>query len=130
MDIVTRSVVFLVGWSTALALSALAVDPADDAPIGFGLAAFALVFLGAVTWAFLDGRRRGTRWVARVWIVVALVLGLFVPFATAVTDGGFDLDVVLADLLGTLPFMLALVAVPAVLAGVVGANAPGGVRAP
>ena len=47
-------------------------------------------------------------------------MGLLVPIFTALTESGFSARVLLSDMLGKVPFMVVLVAVPALLGAALG----------
>ena len=91
-----------------------------DANIGVGLLMFGLLALTVTAWAFVDGfRSEGLLLALLPWVAVAFTVGVALPVAVAATED-LDGEVLVGDLIGTIPFMIVLVLVPAALAVVVG----------
>jgi hypothetical protein len=117
LDIALRGVAFLGGqWVFAKAWDALAPDPAG-VDIGAGLAGFGLVVLAALVWGAVDGLHRDVGRLALTWVGAGLVCGAFLGVLLGVQRDGTDLGTLLVELAVLVPFMTALVAVPAVVAG-------------
>jgi len=117
-----RASAFLGGW---LLLHTVAVEVSPDRPdatIGLGLLAFAMVALAAGVWGLIDGVRLDFARLALVWGIVAVAMGVAVPLLTALQSAGrLSVQVLAADLFVTGPFVVGLVAVPALLGGGIGA---------
>lgn len=86
------------------------------ADIGVGLIWFAVLVVGSAAWGCRDARRRPVGPVVLTWLVVAVVVGVAMPFVGAARGAGFDWAVVRSDLLRVSPFIAGLIAVPATLA--------------
>lgn len=121
MTILTRVAAFLAGYAVIMgALYALPL-PSGDAPIGLGLLAFGVAVLVAAAWGFHDGRQMSLGRLAVTWCVVGLAIGTAVPLTVAIVEGA-DAGQALADLVGSVPFLMGLVAGPAVVAGLIGSS--------
>ena len=93
---------------------------AGDANIGIGLLMFGLLALTVTAWAFVDGFRwEGFLQVMLPWVAVGFAVGVALPVAVATAEN-LDGDVLVEDLIGTVPFMMVLVLVPAAVAVVAG----------
>ena len=91
-----------------------------DANIGVGLLMFGLLALTVTAWAFVDGYRSQNLLLALLpWVAVAFAVGVALPVAVAATDD-LDGEALVEEILGTVPFMIVLVVVPAALAAAVG----------
>ena len=98
----------------ALAVYSLLPFASEDA-LGKGLIAFAGVVVASVVWAFVDGLRHGLRTAVLWWAVVGvlLALGWWIVSAATSRDGSMSFTDLLSSDAGFLPFVLALVLVPA-----------------
>lgn len=99
-----------------LALAAYSLLPfASEDALGTGLIAFAGVVVVSVVWAFVDGLRHGLRTAVLRWAVVGvlLALGWWVVFAATNRDSSMSFTELLSSDAGFVPFVLALVLVPA-----------------
>lgn len=120
-----RLAVILGGYALALLLIRLlsgSGSGSGDANIGAGLLAFGLAIVVSALWAWRDGRAHGFSWAAAVWIAVAVLLGVGAPLVRSLLGEGFDADIFLADLGGSIGFALVLVAAPALVAGLIGSR--------
>lgn len=115
VDIAVRGGVLLAGqWAFTRIWDAVTAGP-HETDIGGGLVGLGLVVLAALVWGALDGRRHELGHLAVTWLGAGLVTGAFVVVAIAVEGGDRGEVLVAMALLG--PFMTAVVAGPAVIAG-------------
>lgn len=110
---------YLLVWVVVL----LRFDESSSANIGAGLISLAVIDLLSALGGLYDGTRRGflrlfITWVATATLTAVALIALIDPFLP------FDVKVYLSDLLELGPFMAAPVAIPALLAGGVGALMP------
>ena len=128
MTILVAVLVRIVMMSAALAayyaaLPYLFPDDGGGANIGAGLIAFGALVLVSFGWAFVDGAARGTSPAIIIWTIVAAVvsIGWLVARAVAEADASTSATEIVRHDLGTLPFTLGLVLVPAAVGAAVGA---------
>ncbi|MDO5744124.1 MAG: hypothetical protein Q4P23_06625 [Micrococcaceae bacterium] len=113
----------LVGLYLLVWVVLLRFEESSSANIGAGLISFAVIALLSALGGLYDGTRGGFSRLAITWVATAMLtavalIALIDPFLP------FDLEVFLFDLLELGPFMAALVAIPALLGGGVGALMP------
>ncbi len=99
-----------------LALDVYSLLPfASEDALGKGLIAFAGIVVVSGAWSFVDGLRHGLRTALLWWAAVAvlLALGWWVVFAATNRDSSMSFTDLLASDAGFIPFVLALVLVPA-----------------
>ena len=120
MKILVRTSTLAIAWMLFYLVADQVSTSRGDANIGLGLLAFGLLLVGAGIWGVVDGSRHAFSQVAITWVSVAVFMGLLVPVFTALTESGFSWRVLLLDMLGTGPFMAALVAGPALLGAAFG----------
>lgn len=118
-DIALRTAV-LVGLDMLVWLVVLRSDDTSDANIGAGLFTFAAIAVLSTVGGVYDGIRLGFLRVAVTWVSTAvltamLMIALFDPFEP------FDFEFFLSDLSETGLFLAAIVAIPALMGGGVGA---------
>ncbi|WP_114422767.1 hypothetical protein [Nocardioides houyundeii] len=109
---VVRLLVLAAGYGVALLLAT------GEDGLGVGLLLFAGYALVALVWSFFDARSIGFLPALVRWCVVAVVLAPVTGLAAQ--DGSFDLEVFLEDLATFVPFLLALIGVPAALGAAAG----------
>jgi hypothetical protein len=95
------------------------VEIPDDDGLGTGLLAFATCVVIALVWGGYDGWRGGLGRVVLLWLAVGALTPLGMELVLRVNDGALDSDA--GDLLGFVVLMVVLIAVPAIVAGAVGA---------
>lgn len=108
-------------YGAGLLLSAVTGDG-----LGAGLLAFLAFVLVAVVWAFLDARRAGFLPAVVRWCVVAALLAPVMSLG--VQSGSLDFEGGLAGLATFVPFLLALIGIPATLSAAAGAALRPGTR--
>ena len=93
-----------------------------DANIGAGLLAFGALIVAGFAWSLYDGRRRGAPFAIVVWIAVSagLAIGWWIALAAIERDASMSFGELLANDVGSVPFILGLVAVPAVAGAFIG----------
>jgi len=128
MSIVVAVMVRVVAMGAALAGYYAAIPylfPDDDggANIGAGLIAFGALVLISFGWAFVDGAARGSSPTIIIWAIVAAVVsvGWLAARAVAEADASTGATEIIMHDLGTLPFTLGLVLVPAAVGAAIGA---------
>ena len=88
---------------------------AEEDALGTGLLAFAGLVVASGAWALVDGARHGARTAVRWWAPVAVVLaiGWWLVFAATQRDSTMSFTDLLASDAALVPFVVALVLVPA-----------------
>ncbi len=94
--------------------------PTEDADIGAGLMAFALVIGAAAVWGFFDGRQHSVLRLIGTWGGAGAVVTVGLAVVLAFEGAGFDSSVLWSDLASGLPFFVPMVAVPATIGGLLG----------
>lgn len=120
MRILLRTTVLATAWLACLLGIAQVSGKSGDANIGIGLLMFALLILAAGVWGTADGARQAYAQVATTWVAVAFLMGLLVPVFTYLTESGSSLRVLVSDMVQGAPFIAVLIAVPALLGGLLG----------
>lgn len=117
-----RAVILLVA-EVLVGFLVVSLGPDDGgANIGAGLAGFLAIIVIAALWGVADGRTLRTRTDAvLVWVGAALIVGLVGSLIPQMFgEGMLDWAVWRSDLLTVGPFLFGLVAVPALLAALLG----------
>lgn len=98
--------------------------PGGGANIGAGLASFGATILLCAAWGLLDGRReRAVGPLVLRWGVVGLLVGVTQVVVIPLKDRGpIDPSVLASDLTMVAPFLVGLVAVPAIVAALLGST--------
>jgi hypothetical protein len=127
MSTLLAALVRIVVMSAALAayyaaLPYLFPDDGGGANIGAGLIAFGALVLISFGWAFVDGTAWGITPAIIIWTIVAAVVsvGWLVARAVVEADASTSATEIVTHDLGTLPFTLGLVLVPAAVGAAVG----------
>jgi hypothetical protein len=116
LDLSLRAGLLLAGeWVFTKIWDATTAGP-HETDIGGGLVGLGLLLVAALVWGGLDGRHHEVGRLALTWVGAGLVVGGFVAVALAL-EGGERGEVLVAMAL-IWPFLAALVAAPAVVAGV------------
>lgn len=128
MSIVVAVLVRVVAMGAALAgyyaaIPSLFPDDGGGANIGAGLIAFGALVLISFGWAFVDGTTRGVSPTITIWAIVAAVMsvGWLVARAVAEADASMSATEIFTHDLGTVPFTLVLVLLPAAVGAATGA---------
>ena len=127
MSIVVAVLVRVVAMGAALAgyyaaIPYLFPDDGGGANIGAGLIAFGALVLISFGWAFVDGTARGISPTIATWAIVAAIVssGWLVARAVSEADASTSATEIITHDLGTLPFTLGLVLVPAAVGAAIG----------
>lgn len=127
MSIVVAVLVRVVAMGAALAgyyaaIPYLFPDDGGGANIGAGLIAFGAMVLISFGWAFVDGTARGISPTIATWAIVAAIVssGWLVARAVSEADASTSATEIITHDLGTLPFTLGLVLVPAAVGAAIG----------
>jgi hypothetical protein len=127
MSTLLAALVRIVAMTAALAVYYAALPflvPEDDggANIGAGLIAFGALVLVSFGWAFVDGTARSISAAIIIWTIVAAVVsvGWLVARAVVEADASTSATEIITHDLGTLPFTLGLVLLPAAVGAAVG----------
>lgn len=117
LDIALRSLALLVVSETVAALYA-ASNPSDDG-LGTGLTAMFVLACAAAGWGVWDGFHRGPARLCVTWAVTGLVVSLGTTLYSHLRYGEWSWSELAHDLSDGLIFFACLVAVPAVVCGIV-----------
>jgi hypothetical protein len=115
VTLLLRAVVFSLLFAAAVAGSYLGGDP-----LALGLLVFAAFVVMSMVWGFRDGRTTSFGRASLVWLLVTLPLGIVMTLVPWLLAEGNSASTIAGDLVRTLPFVLAIVTVPAVLGAAVG----------